>query len=350
MAFTEIHNVKIAGIAAGVPKNIIRNPDYSEEFASAGYNIPAFIESTGVVERRADPELTTSDLGIPAAEKLISDLEWDKSSIDALIFVSQTADYILPATACIIQDKMGLPTSCYATDISLGCSGWVYGLNLLASLVANGKGKTCKRALLFAGDSKARVPGDHPLFGAACSVTALEYKRKAKPMYFDFGTDGSGYDAIIIPDGGCRNGITSQSFDEYEYDGHTYNSLQTRMNGIDVFSFGISTVPKSIKSLASHFSLDYLDYDYYVFHQANLSMLNTISRKLKLDSTKVPLSIDEFGNTSSASIPLTIVARLKGKIESKPTKLICCGFGVGLSWGTLAYESDNIVISDLVEV
>lgn len=350
MSFAEVHNVSIAGIAAGVPKRIIKNQEYSEKYSSAGYDIIAFIESTGVAERRVSQNHTTSDLGIPAAEKLISDLKWDKNSIEAILFVSQTADYILPATACIIQDRLGLPTSCYALDISLGCSGWVYGVHMLASLISASRGKTFRRALLFAGDSIGRVHQDHPLFGAACTVTALEYKRSVKSMRFDFGTDGSGYNAIIIPDGGCRNGITPKSFDTYKYDGHTYNRLQTQMNGIDVFSFGISTVPKSITSLATHYKFDYLDFDYYVFHQANLSMNNTICRKLKLNQDKVPMSIQSFGNTSSASIPLTIVTQLKGKIEKTPTKLICCGFGVGLSWGTLAYESDNVILSDLVEI
>ena len=128
------------------------------------------------------------------------------------------------------------------------------------------------------------------------------------------------------------------------------NRLQTRMKGMDVFSFGITTAPKSIKKLAEHFGFDYLDYDYYIFHQANLKMNNQIVKKLKIDPEKVPACMYNFGNTSSASIPLTIVSQLKGKVEEKPTKFICCGFGVGLSWGTVAFESDNIKVSELVEV
>ena len=128
------------------------------------------------------------------------------------------------------------------------------------------------------------------------------------------------------------------------------NQLQTRMKGMDVFSFGITTAPKSVKKLGQHYGFDYLDYDYFVFHQANMKMNNMIAKKLKLDAEKVPSCMYEFGNTSSASIPLTIVAQLKGKFENKPTKFICCGFGVGLSWGTVAFETSNIVISDLLEV
>lgn len=338
MAFLNIENVHIAGISVGVSKEIIRNTD------------EAFIESTGVVERRGPSTFTTSDLGIPAAEKLISDLRWERSEIDAILFVSHTADYVLPATACILQDKLGLPKGCYASDISIGCSGWIYGLSMLASMISNGRGASFRHALLFAGDSKTRVPNDNPLFGAACSVTALEYKEGAKPMFFEFGTDGSSYDAIIIPDGGARNGISLHSFDEYELDGHTYNRLQLRMNGVDVFSFGISAVPQSIRSLSSYFGLDYLSYDYYLFHQANQAIVESIVRKLKIDPYKVPMSISLFGNTSSASIPLTIVTQLKGKIEKIPTKMMCCGFGVGFSWGSVAFETEDLVISDLVEL
>ena len=126
--------------------------------------------------------------------------------------------------------------------------------------------------------------------------------------------------------------------------------LQTHMKGMDVFSFGITTAPKSVKKLAERFAFNYLDADYVIFHQANMKMNNQIVKKLKLDPERVPSCMYKYGNTSSASIPLTIVTQLKGKFENKPTKFICCGFGVGLSWGTVAFESNSIVISELVEV
>ena len=126
--------------------------------------------------------------------------------------------------------------------------------------------------------------------------------------------------------------------------------MQTRMKGMDVFSFGISTAPKSVKKLGEHFGFDYLDYDYFIFHQANMKMNNMIVKKLKLPVERVPSCMYNFGNTSSASIPLTIVSQLKGKFENQPTKFICCGFGVGLSWGTVAFETENIIIPELVEV
>lgn len=348
MAFLEFKNVRIAGISAGVPKQIFSNlhPDESDSI-SKEYTPEAFVQTTGVKERRVSDTLTTSDLCYVAAEKLIEELQWDKKDINALIFVSQTADYFLPATSCILQDRLGLSKECYASDSSLGCSGWVYGLSQLASLMSTGE---IRKALLLVGDAKKRIEASHdPLFGHAGTVTALEFAEGASGFKFHFGTDGSGYDAIIIPDGGSRNQVTLNSFKKEEIEGKDMNRLQTRMKGMDVFSFGISTAPKSIKKLAEHYGFDYQDADYFVFHQANMKMNNMIVKKLKLDPEKVPSCMYEFGNTSSASIPLTIVTQLKGKFEDKPTKFICCGFGVGLSWGTVEFETENIVVSELVE-
>lgn len=344
MAFLEFRNVRIAGISAGVPKRKVCNLDIKD--ISADYDSAAFVETTGVLERRLDEALTTSDLCIAAAEKLLSNLEWEKSEVEGVIFVSQTTDYYLPATACIVQDRLGLSRECYAEDIVLGCSGWVYGLSSLISLMSNGG---IKKALLMAGDAKRHVVTNDPLFGFAGTVTALEYKEGSSGFQFHFGTDGSGFDAIIIPDGGSRNQVTENSFKDEVFDGKHYNRLQTRMKGMDVFSFGISTAPKSVKKLAEHFGFDYLDADFFVFHQANMKMNNMIAKKLKLPAEKVPSCMYHFGNTSSASIPLTIVTQLKEKCENK-TRFICCGFGVGLSWGTVAFETDHLVISDLVEV
>ncbi len=344
MAFLSVKNVRIAGISAGVPLRKINNLDIQD--LSADYEAKDFVEVTGVLERRVD-DYTTSDLCLSAAEQLIKDLEWEKKDIDAIIFVSQTTDFILPATACIIQDKLGLSKECYAEDIVLGCSGWVYGLSSLSSLMASGE---IKKALLMAGDAKRRVESNDPLFGYAGTVTALEYVEGEEGFKFHFGTDGSGYDAIITPDGGCRNQITDESFKEEIINGKKYNRLQTRMKGMDVFTFGVTTAPKSVKSLGKHYGFDYKEADYVIFHQANMKMNNMIAKLLKLPAEKVPSCMYNFGNTSSASIPLTIVTKLKGEVENKSTKFICCGFGVGLSWGTVAFESKNLVISNLVEI
>jgi len=348
MAFLQFKNVRIAGMAAGVPKNVVNNLKPSpKDLVSDDYSPADFVATTGVEERHVSDKLCTSDLCYGAAEKLISDLGWNKSEIEAIVFVSQTADYILPATACILQDRLGLSKECYATDCTLGCSGWVYGLSQVVSLVSNGD---VKKALLMCGDARGNINGPwDPLFGHAGTVTAIEYKEEAEGFRFHFGTDGSGFDAIITPDGGSRNQVSEKSFELYDFDGKPLNRMMTRMKGMDVFGFGISTAPKSVKKLAEHYGFDYLDADYYVFHQANMKMNNMIAKKLKLDENKVPSCMYRFGNTSSASIPMTIVSELKYKL-AKPTKFICCGFGVGLSWGTVAFETKDIIISDLVEL
>lgn len=352
MAFCEFKNVRIAGIAAGVPNKIIDNMTLSSERGeiSTEYTPAAYIELTGVKERRVSRELCTSDLGFAAAQKLIADLAWNKEEIDALIFVSQTPDYILPCTACILQDKLGLSKECYAADVGLGCSGWVYGLSYVASLLACG---SMRKALLIVGDAKGRSRSGNiirdPLFGSAGTATALEFKDGAKGIQCHFGTDGSGFDAIITPDGGSRSPVTSETLKIEYIDGKPRHRMSTRMNGMDVFSFGITTAPKSVKKLAEHYGFDYLSCDYFLFHQANMKMNNMISKKLKLPAEKVPSCMYHFGNTSSASIPLTIVTELKDKVSQKKTKYLCCGFGVGLSWGTVFFE-DDVFVSDLVEV
>ena len=349
MAFIEFKNVRIAGISAGIPKFVASNLHPLEnDGVSSEYSPEAFVEATGVLERHVSNTLTTSDLCFEAAEKLIADLQWDKSEIEALVFVSQTADYVLPATACILQDRLGLSRECYAEDVALGCSGWVYGLSNVAALVSSG---AIKKALLLAGDAKKRAKGSlDPLFGHAGTATAIEYVEGEEGLKFHFGTDGSGYDAIIMPDGGSRNQVSMASFELHEVEGKQMHRLQTHMKGMDVFSFGITTAPKSVKKLGERFGFNYLDADYVIFHQANMKMNNQIVKKLKLDPERVPSCMYRFGNTSSASIPLTIVTQLKGKFEDKPTKFICCGFGVGLSWGTVAFESKKMIVSEIVEV
>lgn len=344
MAFLRIDNVAIAGMSAGVPKQVMPTISTTDK-----YDADAFAETTGVLEKRYSNDFTTSDLGLAAAEQLISDLGWDKSEIGALIFVSQTADYILPATSCILQDKLGLSKDCYSLDISLGCSGWVYGLSVLSSLMQTG---TIRKGILIAGDARKQCFEEaDQLFGFAGTATAVEYREGAEGFRFNFGTDGSGYDAIIKPVGGCRNQVTAKDLEPVMCeDGRMRHGFQTVMKGMDVFAFGITTAPKSIKKLVAEYNLNVDDIKYYVFHQANRKMNETIRKKLKLTEEQVPYSMTHFGNTSSASIPITIVTQIADKLKDEKTNLIGCGFGVGLSWGTVHFVLDAPVISKLVEL
>lgn len=347
MPFIEFKNVRIAGMSAGVPKHTVDN--LNAHFAD--YSAEDFVKTTSVRRRRVG-DYTTSDLCLPAAEQLIADLGWEKSEIGALVFVSQTADYFLPATACVLQHKLGLGKDCYAMDISLGCSGWTYGMSSVLGLMQSG-GIT--KALLMAGDARGHLKthnlGGDPLFGMAGTVTALEYKEGAKGFSFSAGTDGSGYEAIIQPGGGARNPFCGATLDLTKDDDGVYRTpLYVRMKGMDVFAFGITTVPKTVKKLLQHAQTDISTVDYFVFHQANHLMNEKIKAKLKLSDEQVPYCMHDFGNTSSASIPLTIVTQLADVVRTESKRFVTCGFGVGLSWATLLFDTDGIVISDLVEV
>lgn len=346
MALLKIENVKLSGMAACVPKNVVSNADIPN-VGGVSYGNEDFIRTTGVRERRIDNTFTASDLCYEAAKRLIVDLGWEKNEIEALIFVSQTRDYILPSTSCILQNRLGLSKDCFCEDICLGCSGWVYSLSTISSVMQNGN---IRKALLLVGDTGIYNPSDDLLFGSAGTATAISYEVSASPMYFNLGTDGSGYDAIIIPHGGAKHPFCEKSFDTFEVEGHEYNYLQSQMKGMDVFAFGITTAPKSIKCLADYYGLDYQSVDYLVLHQANKKMNDMIIKKLKFNPLKAPVSLDEFGNTSCASIPFTIVSRLGNILSDGHYTILACGFGVGLSWGTVHFETENIVISNLIEL
>lgn len=350
MAFLNTQNVRIAGIAAGVPRIVMDNLNSDYRFSSE-YDNATFVEQTGVKERRVDNSITASDLCFAAAEDLISRLGWKKDEIGAIIFVTQTPDFIAPATACVLQDKLGLSKECLAFDVELGCSGWVYGLSIVASLMQGG---LIKKALLLAGDGRNNYEGSEKylgaLFGHATTVTALEYKDGADDLKFHLGSDGSGWNALYVKEGGTRYPINKDTLNEVIEDGKPYTGLTSRMNGMDVFSFAISTAPKSVKKLAKEFGFDYSEAQYLVLHQANRQINQVISKKLKFDDDRVPESMSFFGNTSSASIPLTIVTRLGDVISKGRHTLLCCGFGIGLSWGTVWMQTEDVVVSPLIEV
>ena len=333
MAFLEVKNVEIVGVSACVPKH---KEDNSQIYPKWG-DYDSFFASTGIKSHRVAPSnITTCDLCFESAKKLIAALQWNKDDIEVLIFVSQTPDYVLPPTSCILQEKLELSQNCYTLDVSLGCSGWVYGLSVITSLMQNG---TIKKGLLLVGDTISKIcskedKSTYPLFGDAGSATALVYNQNASPFYFNLHTDGTGYNSIIVKDGGYRNPVSESSLrSKLVSEGIERNSLNLELDGMNVFSFGITKVPKCINELVEHFNLDKEKTDLFVFHQANKFMNEKICKKLKLDEEKTPLSLDEFANTSCASIPLTLVTRCQDILKNTSQSLIACGFGVGLSWG-----------------
>lgn len=350
MAFLDIKSVKIAGMSACVPKTIEENNELSILSAEEAGRL---IASTGIErKRKAGKGVCASDMCHRAAAALIEELGWEKDEIECLVFVSQTPDYYLPPTSCILQDRLGLSRNCYTLDVSLGCSGWVYGLSTICALLAGGN---MKKGLLLAGDTSfMNSPGDkstYPLFGDAGTATAIEFDPLAGGLRFSLGTDGSGYEAIIIPDGGARNPANIHSFDmEQAEPGIERCRLNTILEGMDVFSFGMSRVPEAVEQTLAHYVIDKDVVDYFVFHQANLFLNEKIRKKLQLPEEKVPYSLRNFGNTSSATIPLTMITELGQEMRNGNLNFVACGFGVGLSWGTVVFRTDRIVVPHLIEI
>jgi len=352
MAFLSISNVAVRGVSACVPRIIDDNRHYHLEEEEKR----KMIASLGVTQKRITThEVCSSDLCHKAAETLIRELQWDKEEIDCLVFVSQTTDYILPATSCILQERIGLKEECLTLDISLGCSGWIYGLSTISSLVASGKGNI-KKALLLVGDTVSKITSKTdkslwPLIGDAGTATAIEYSSDiANTIKFHLATDGSGANAIVIKDGGYRNPVTPVSFEVNETEkGIKKSNLDVALNGMDVFSFAITQAPKSIKKLIDNFGIEKESIDYFTFHQANYFLNEKIRKKLRLEPEKVPYSIENFGNTSGASIPLTMVTELNKKMRNEILNHICCGFGVGLSWGSVYFSTNKIVCPELID-
>lgn len=350
MALLKTASVRIAGLSTVVPRHEVSNLEYG---VIPEKERALLVKTTGIEKRRiAKPGTTTADLCQEAADKLLQELGWERESISVLVLVTQTADYITPATATILQDKLGLPKSCMAFDINLGCSGYPYGLSVVSSLLGNMPGG---RGLLLVGDvSSACVSAADksaaPIFSDAGSATALEFKADAPPMYFNLQSDGAGYEAIIIPDGGYRNPVTEASLQQENHGaGIDRNKTHLILNGIDIFNFSVREVPGNVKDLLTFAGADTDTVDYFVFHQANLIINQSIRKKLKLDEDKVPLSLDKYANTSSATIPVTIVSELRTSLKNNPVKMLFSGFGVGLSWGSALVTVDDALILPMIE-
>ena len=350
MSFINIENIAIKGVAACVPKQRESNLDYDRISEKERKKL---IKTTGVEFRRiAKKEETAADLSFQAADQLIKDLGWNKEDISVLINITQTPDYLIPSTAIILQNRLGLSTNCLAFDINLGCSGYVYGLSVIAKML---DGQNIKKGLLLAGDKSSHPvniedKSTYPLFGDAGSATAIEFVQGAAPMSFKMNSDGAGYEAIIVRAGGLRSPASEENLKVNQIsEGIARAANELELNGLDVFSFATTKVPKQIKELFQHTNQEVKDIDFFLFHQANKLMNELIRKKLKIEPEKTPYSLVEFGNTSSASIPLTMVVGLKEDFK-KELKLLLAGFGVGLSWASAIVETNNIICSDLIEV
>lgn len=338
MASVVFDKVKISGVACAVPKEKYCSADFTAEFGEE--EVRKFIEMTGVKERYATHEKqTASDLCYEAARKLIDHKGYEADSFDGLIFVSQTPDYHTPATALVLHKRLGLKKDCVAFDVNLGCSAYVYGVYLMASLVASG---AVKRGLLLVGDAGPyrKRDDDHSnnmLFGSAGSATIIESGDEQIKCLMK--SDGTGYKVMITPGGESRFPIDEEHQD--------WSRQRAFMDGEETFLFSITKVPSAIKEFMKDFSCSVDDFDYFAFHQANLFMLKHIAKKIKLPEEKMPVSIDRFGNTTAASIAVTITDLCQNREVPEVLRLVLCGFGIGLSWGVV---SCNIESKDVLPI
>ena len=351
MAFLKVENVAIRGISACVPPKVEENreiPFYTQEEADK------VIESTGVERKHIVSDgITASDLCLKACERLLDELGWERESIDLICNVTQTSDYTNHPNVFVLHEKLGLTNDCMSLDLYHGCPGWVIGMSSVASLVSQG---SIKRALLLDGDNITSVQygqdrESRPLFGDAGTATAIEFDEHAAPLFFQTGTNSVDGVALIHKKGGVRQPHTLESYKQEL--GMLSGELSTEgvedlMDGMSVFSFGITTPPKSVKQLCEHYGINIEEVDKLVLHQANLFMVNKIAKKLKMPAEKVPNCLKDYGNTTSSSIPLTIVTQCQSDYSNEKQKTLACAFGTGLAWASVYFETEKIVIPSII--
>lgn len=352
MSYLTFTGVGITALSAAVPKRVIKNYEYTEFFPAD--EVKEVVDKIGVFERRfVDEETCSSDLCFSAAEKLIIDNQIDRSEIDLLVFISQTPDYRMPATSVILQHRLGLPNTTIAFDINLGCSAFIYGMSIVYSMMLN---SGLRKALILDGETRSKVYSAKDrrtafIFGDAGVAALVERNEKFGESVFSLNSDGSRENLIKINAGGYRNPSTPETLKEKVVDeyGNIRSEEHGYMNGGDVFTFVNREVPRDIINTLNYANREKDSFDFIIFHQANNFINSHVAKKLKLDINKIPSTIEKYGNTSSVSVPLTIVSELKNKMAGDKS-LMLSAFGVGMTWATAIVPFVDLNISDIVEV
>jgi 3-oxoacyl-[acyl-carrier-protein] synthase-3 len=336
-----IQGVRLRGVVAALPKRRLENTFFEPQLGAEA--VADVVRMIGVNARYwVDEGQTASDLCFVAADRLIDALGWERDSVDALIFVSQTFDQRLPATACVLHGRLGLATHCQAFDVGLGCSGYVYGLWLASALIAAG----CRRVLVLAGDTISRIVDSSDratalLFGDAGSATAMEHEAGAPPTCFVLGSDGSGASNLMVSGGGFRTPAADPRRPAGLDPEHLF------MDGSEVFAFTLRAVPRLVQDTLKRAGRSVEDVDSFVLHQANQFMLRHLAKKIGAPE-RTPTNIDRFGNTSSASIPLVLATNLAERLAASSSRLMLVGFGVGYSWGAALFDAEPMGCVELV--
>lgn len=352
MAGGEFHNVKIVGLAGAVPKHIIRNHDWAGVLGEE--TIERIIRVTGVEQmHKALPEQTAGDLGYVAAAELLDKWQIDRTEIGALILVTSSPDYIFPATSYVIHKRLGLTQQCMAFDIGLQCSGFVYGLHTCASLLQSIKQRylllIVAEAFKYEDVMKRQNPDNSlaVLSGDAGIAMLLERVEEAPPINTELYADGTDFKMMVrmgLNRGfGLPNEVTEWS------DGKERSVYDPYMEGMGTFAFATRKAPEAIRKFMQDTGTVKDDYDSLVLHQANRMIVERIAKQLHWEMSKVPLSITRYGNTSCASIPVTIIDQLGAGNDKKIKKILSCGFGAGCSWGVASFGIEPKCVLPMLE-
>jgi 3-oxoacyl-[acyl-carrier-protein] synthase-3 len=350
---TSLSNVRVAGLAV-TTGSVVR--DFVADGLAAGQERAALeriAQAVGFRERRvAAAGVTALDLCADAATRLLAEMALDASSVDAVIFVTQTPDHAQPNNASLLHGRLGLSKSAPAFELSMGCSGWVHGLQQAALLCAHGG---AARVLLCAGDTLSRLtnPGDRsiePIFGDAGSATIVEKTGRSAPLHFVLGADGTGAEAILVKQGGARQ-PAGPLVERTDADGNRMHDANLAMNGADVFSFTLREVPGAIETVMRHAGFVPATTDALVLHQANAFILSALAKKTGFAERQVPMAaFGRYGNQSSASIPCALIDGLGDRLQAGSLKVAGCGFGVGFSWGAFAGEIGPLVVAPIASL
>jgi len=342
MAITMTRAATISAICTCVPHRKFDNLTETTEFEPE--EVQKVVRMAGVHSRyMASETVCSSDLCTAAAEKVITALNWTRDSIDGLIMVTQTPDYFLPSTACVVHKRMGLKDSCAAFDVGLGCSGYPYGLWMAAMMLQS---RGFKRVLLLHGETPTRFSSKSDrsvalLFGDAGSATALEAAEGpgAKEWYFSLHTDGSGFEDLVIEGGGFRDRFPEDP-----------RKLYVRMNGSNIFNFTIKRVPPLIQDTLAAAGETIDAVDYFIFHQSNRFIMQHLAKKAAIPKQKIPLTIEEFGSAGGPSVPLTITRGLLERPADRALRLLLISYGVGLSWAAALIDLAPAAVLDHIQL
>lgn len=348
MAYLQFDHIAILGVSAAVPKNTIDNKEWLE-YKGVFSSIESMYNNCGIKERRISYTKTGLDLSFCAADRLLEDLNWDRKDVDALITITSFPDYIMPNNACILQERLGLDSHCYAHDIAVESTGWIYGLSAVASLMQNGD---IKKAILLTGIGRIKLENNAQdfMYGHAATATAIEFdEEKSAPVKFYFGTDASNAENIWVNQYGMRLGRDKSRLKHRDYQGDELFNLESCIDIEAEHSFIENGNVKAIQSIQNHYGIPLEKIDYFVLQQNSEHQISSVKNRLNLPQEKISSNVSHYGNTGASSIPLTIVSNLKNKLVGKNFRLMCSACG-DFSISAVSFELSDVTISNLIEV